>query len=907
MEVVLVLLVILFLVFTDDSETVQMALAAFSSKNIIKLRKTNNVWNEFILKVNNKIFSKKLFVKTFNKFWNEIEKEFTHDNHLFILFKIKYNNGEFVTIGNLQRLNQNDKNSYINWIINNMEFKSEYYNETQIDSIIITYGFKKGIIADKKTFQTNLPIQNYKNNNLIISYNPLDYGKLITTIELRDETLYILQNEDHLIIKILKSENKNSIEIFNRADLIIKFTDFKIGENKFLRILDNKKFYFENNQQILFTKENKSKSISILEKSKNLINNFITLDIETFVQNNKLVPFCISIYDGKTAKSFFYTDFQNSEQMILTALKSILIRKYNGYNVYMHNMAKFDIIFLLKHLIKLSSVQPIIHNGRIISIYLNFGKDLKYSIQFKDSYLILISSLVKLTKGFRVDMIKSIFPFLFVNENNLDYIGNVPEIKYFGNKIELTDYNEYKSKFNKNWNLKNETIKYCEIDCISLYQVIFKFSDLIFSMFNKNIHRYPTLPSLAFAIFRSCFMEKNSVPQVTGKIEKDIRSGYTGGAVDMYIPENPDATKVYVYDANSLYPYIMQSQPMPVGNPTYFEGDIRKIDPNAFGFFYCKIIAPDDIKHPILQTHIKTKNGLRTIAPIGTWEDMLFSQEMYNAKKYGYQFEILWGYTFEKKNIFKDYVDFLYNLRLKYDKSNPLNYIAKILLNSLYGRFGMNDNFPEIDIIHKDYINDFENKFLGQIISKIKLDDHFLVIYESENVFKSYETHNISISIAVAITAYARIHMSQFKNNPKINLFYSDTDSIYTDTDIDKSLIDSKILGKLKLENICKRAIFLAAKLYYLETESGKNIVKVKGLKDTSSLNYNDFKNLLNKNFIVKKSHTKWIRNLSESKINIIAQIYSIKVTDNKRLLIYDNNNKLISTENYKIDKNKNI
>jgi DNA polymerase type B, organellar and viral len=136
-------------------------------------------------------------------------------------------------------------------------------------------------------------------------------------------------------------------------------------------------------------------------------------------------------------------------------------------------------------------------------------------------------------------------------------------------------------------------------------------------MFNKNIHRYPTLPSLAFAIFRTNFMEKNSVPQVTGKIEKDIRSGYTGGAVDMYIPENPDATKVYVYDANSLYPYIMQSQPMPVGNPTYFEGDIRKIDPNAFGFFYCKIIAPDNLEHPILQTHVKTSNGIRTMAPLG--------------------------------------------------------------------------------------------------------------------------------------------------------------------------------------------------------------------------------------------------------------------------------------------------
>jgi hypothetical protein len=56
---------------------------------------------------------------------------------------------------------------------------------------------------------------------------------------------------------------------------------------------------------------------------------------------------------------------------------------------------------------------------------------------------------------------------------------------------------------------------------------------------------------------------------------------------------------------------------MPVGNTTYFEGNIRKIDHKSFGFFYCEIIAPDDIKHPILQTHVKTKNGVRTIAPVG--------------------------------------------------------------------------------------------------------------------------------------------------------------------------------------------------------------------------------------------------------------------------------------------------
>lgn len=243
---------------------------------------------------------------------------------------------------------------------------------------------------------------------------------------------------------------------------------------------------------------------------------------------------------------------------------------------------------------------------------------------------------------------------------------------------------------------------------------------MIFDLFEKNVHHYPTLPSLAFAIFRSNFMEENSIPQLSDKISKDIRQGYTGGAVDMYIPYNKKGVKVKGSDVNSLYPSRMRDCDMAVGNPIFFKGDIRLIDANAFGFFYCEIIAPNNIKHPIIQTHVKTHGGIRTIAPIGIWEDMLFSAEMDNAKKYGYQFKILWGYKFERKIIFKSYVDNLYSLRQQFPKTNPLNYIAKILLNSLYGRFGMDDNFTEVNIIHKDYIADFENKFkfLENIITK---------------------------------------------------------------------------------------------------------------------------------------------------------------------------------------------
>jgi len=141
---------------------------------------------------------------------------------------------------------------------------------------------------------------------------------------------------------------------------------------------------------------------------------------------------------------------------------------------------------------------------------------------------------------------------------------------------------------------------------------------MVFKLFGRSIHHYPTLPSLAFAIFRAKFMSEENIPQLSGKIAKDIRSGYTGGAVDMYIPENPDNTEIFVYDVNSLYPSQMQTQLMPVGKPSYFEGNIRLINLDAFGFFYCKIIAPDNLDHPVLQTHVKTGNGIRTIAPLGT-------------------------------------------------------------------------------------------------------------------------------------------------------------------------------------------------------------------------------------------------------------------------------------------------
>jgi hypothetical protein len=41
--------------------------------------------------------------------------------------------------------------------------------------------------------------------------------------------------------------------------------------------------------------------------------------------------------------------------------------------------------------------------------------------------------------------------------------------------------------------------------------------------------------------------------------------------------------------------------------------------------------------------------------------------------------------------------------------------------------------------------------------------------------------------------------------------------------------------------------------------------------------------------------------------VEVLNQVYTLKVTNNKRKLIYDNNNKLIGTKPYIINENKEI
>jgi len=172
-----------------------------------------------------------------------------------------------------------------------------------------------------------------------------------------------------------------------------------------------------------------------------------------------------------------------------------------------------------------------------------------------------------------------------------------------------------------------------------------------------------------------------------------------------------------------LYPTVMANNLMPIGLPTVFEGDITKVRCpqhfKAFGFFYCEITSPTYLEHPIIQQRIKTPEGIRTIAGLGTWRGWIFSQEMYNAINFGYTFKIIKGYLFDKGNLFNEYVNILYNLRMEYDKTDPMNQSAKLLNNSLYGKFGMKDGTKQIVILKNvtpEIDNAIKHKYQIEII-----------------------------------------------------------------------------------------------------------------------------------------------------------------------------------------------
>jgi hypothetical protein len=90
-----------------------------------------------------------------------------------------------------------------------------------------------------------------------------------------------------------------------------------------------------------------------------------------------------------------------------------------------HNAKEFDSQFILRRAILKWTPQIILTGLKIISMEMQH-------INFLDSVSYLPMPLRKLLEAFELSSSKSWFPLYFNTEANLDYVGPIPEIQYFG-------------------------------------------------------------------------------------------------------------------------------------------------------------------------------------------------------------------------------------------------------------------------------------------------------------------------------------------------------------------------------------------------------------------------------------------------------------------------------------------
>jgi hypothetical protein len=493
----------------------------------------------------------------------------------------------------------------------------------------------------------------------------------------------------------------------------------------------------------------------------------------------------------------------------------------------------------------------------------NLKTNIKFiKISFVDSLLLLNNNLDKLSKEFNVKTKKGQFPHSFVNRTNLKYIGKKPDISYYPSITEI----DYKNIKNLNWNLKEECLQYLHYDLTSLLEILKEFSKYIFINFNSQMTEALTITRLALNIFKNKFYKSNKIKEKNIPLINKlylfnyIKTAYYGGITEVY---KPYGSNLRYYDVNSLYPFVALND-MAGTECHYLESYEEKglNLTNLFGFFYCKVKTKNQYLG-LLPMHIN--NSL--ILPNGEFYGIWASEELKFAKEKGYEITVIKGYNFNKvDSYFKEYILKLFDI--KKNSTGSTKIISKSLLNNLLGRFGLNFIKPisqTMNLTKRDYIFSTrkinsqkilnEEKVLvtyqpnvsEEICSEHGLDYFKVLEKESKiNIEKSLDVFkDVSIPISAMITAYARIYMTKIKLeilNKGGNIFYSDTDSIVTDLDL--NLIEPQLIGKelgqFKLEYLIKEAYFISNKTYCLVLESNEVIIKTKGALNTK-LTLEDF------------------------------------------------------------------
>lgn len=253
-----------------------------------------------------------------------------------------------------------------------------------------------------------------------------------------------------------------------------------------------------------------------------------------------------------------------------------------------------------------------------------------------------------------------------------------------------------------------------------------------------------------------------------------------------------------------------------------------------------------------------------------------------------YQIKALRGYRFKKKpDLLTGYVEEFFKMKAG-AKDSVTRSVAKLLLNSLYGRLGMkqityetiisDDTFVMDNLLNIEEIEGHSNKFI------------YTVLTEKARVVSN-------VAIAAAITSYSRMKSFNVIRKYENSIMYHDTDSFVLNSPIGSEYLGEG-LGEMKnvaadgdyrIENDAEYyitdAIFVSPKVYSYRTKNGGEVVKIKGIRKPDQTR--EVVERLYHDMNITSKTTQFMRYIKKLEVVVKRQERALRLHNNKREKVY--------------------
>lgn len=442
-------------------------------------------------------------------------------------------------------------------------------------------------------------------------------------------------------------------------------------------------------------------------------------------------------------------------------LRQIEQRQIN--RVYAHNGGGFDYLSMLQYLPDDWKIDGSVNNGKLIAVTINRGD---YQCRFVDSFRIAPVSLNSLA-GSLLGAAKT--------ENAAEYH---PEDML---AVEPERF-----------------AAYLRSDCELLLGCIEKMTDIYRKISPKFSSLGITCGSTAMKLWDSMEHPRYDRP-LSAKLNQVLKLAYTGGRCECLRPG--DYAGVTSYDVNSMYPFAMTKAAVPLSGRVLLTDKFR----GRPGVWLV------DFHQSRGHVPLFMVQGNGQFSGRGWY----YSPEISAALEFGIAVKIIAGFEFldYTDGLFRDFIEPLWDLRVKYGSQSAFGLVSKLSMNNLYGKMGQGDAIESI----------FSATDSDTILSR-----NASVLDLSRDLYSGVESklcEHQHYGIAGTITSYSRAYLFRLMagNNP----IYCDTDSIHT---LEK-MPDIPGLGGLKIEKQARRAIYAGKKMYGMQLTDSGEIIRIKGVK----------------------------------------------------------------------------